>query len=352
MKKLIYSSLILALVGIGVIGCKKQNVDKSVTKGTSKSETLPIKSAGVVTSQNGILQFDNWENATQFMNEVVENQEIHVEEFYENYNDFSEDEIDSIIDTLNWEYNQPYIDVEQEYNIKTLLTFVDDKLYKDDLSEEERSYWDKYLVEDDFGAILNSDAIVSVGDSIYKFLQNMSVIASTFNSLELVKSINDDNIEDFLDNENLKVHGYTPKNSSSCRSNRQVYDHVWWNPGGGSRTMKGWLVVRNFATGSGGFSIRYVRAKTKTERYRWGKNRRWRATISAATFGTIFRNRQPWRCQGNSEACNTSRQRWNHKVKSTYKNQSIWQLLLFRARAGEVKSIHLAPGRYLEIWLD
>lgn len=351
MKKLIYGGVFLFLLGIGFVACKKQNVNKSGND-NSKSETHLLKSDGIVTSQSGVLKFDNWENATAFMTNIVDEHNDHIENFYSTYEGYSEDELDSIEEALSWEYNQAYINVEQSYDIKTLLTFVDDKLYKENLTEDELNYWSRYLVEDDFGAILNSDGIVAVGDSIYKFLQNMSVVATTFNELSLLQTINDDNIENYLDNSQVKIHGFTPKNSSACRSNRQVYDHVWWNPGGGSRTMKGWLVVRNLATGTGGFSIRYVRAKTKTERYRLGRNRRWRTNISAATFGTIFRNNRPWNCQGATEACNTSRQRWNSNVNSTYKNQTIWQLLIFRARAGEVKSIHQAPGRYLEVWLD
>lgn len=352
MKKLMYELLLLAIIVIVAVGCKKQNINKSLVSSESISETYSLKSGGATTSQNGILNFSDWETAIQFMNGVVQTNENHVTDFYNNHSGFTDDELDSIQDATNWKYNQAYIDIEQQYGVKTLLTFVEDKLSQENLSLNDSIYWNKYLVEDDFGSILNSDAIVSVGDSIYKFLQNMSVIASTFNSLDLVKSINDDNIESYLDNNQLKIHGYTQKNGSKCRSNRQKYGISFYQYGGKIRIVKGWLVVRNLPTGSGGFSIRYVRAKTKTEVYRRKRWRRWRTNISAATIGTIYRNSQPWFCQGAEEGCNTSRQRWNHKVKSTYKNHSVWQLSIFRAKAGEVKSIHQAPGSYFEIWLD
>lgn len=342
---MIFGGLFLALVGIGIVGCKK---DSSILNSTENNGLI---SKSNVTSRNGVLLFGGWDDAFVFMNEVVDKNELHVNTFYSLYNNFSDDELDSIQEVTGWEYNQAYIDIENQFQYKSLLTYVDDKLYKDELNNEERNYWNQFLVEDDFGAILNHESVVQIGDSMYKFLQNMLVVAVSHEELQLLRQINDDNFEMFLDNTSVKIHGHT-LNKAACRANRQTFNQTWWNATGGSRTLKGWIIVRNIASGAGGSTIRYVRAKTKAERFQNGKNRRWKTNISAATQGTIFRNNSPFNCQGKTESCYTSKQSNAHTLTSTYKNQTIWQLLIFRARVGEVKSTHQAPGGYLDVLLN
>ena len=289
------------------------------------------------------------------MAEFVKTHEKHLDNFYSQYEEYSEDQIDSIIDKIGWEYNQKYYEIEDKYNFKSLYTFVDDKLFKEQLEEKERDYWSEFLVEQDFGAILNQDGLVSVEDSIYKFLQNMSVISTLSENLELIISITDENFLDFLDDDRLKIHGFEHenRNSGSCRANRKVYGSTWWPAPNGTRTLKGWLVIRNLPTGAGGASIRYVRAISQAERFTRGRNRRWSTTLGATTTGHIFRNRSPYNCIGFKTSCFSSRVRPNRsRYNSTYLNQSINQLLIFRARAGEVASQHQAPGGILTIILN
>lgn len=326
MKKLINGTLFLALVGVVVMGCKKE---ASLPNSTENNGLI---SKNNITSSNGILIFGSWDDAFVFMNEVVRKNEVNVNSFYKLYKNFSDDELDSIQEVTGWEYNQAYIDIENQFHYKSLLTYVDDKLYKEELNIEEKNYWDQFLVEDDLGSILNHESLVQVGDSIYKFLQDMSVVVTTISNLDFLKSLTEDNVESNLENIRLKIYGFEPKGSLPCRANRKRASQNWWNyQGGGTRTIKGWIVIRNIPLFGQPAVIRYVRAITKTERYseKHGRNVKWVTDIGAATSGEIFRNKQPYFCKGTKEGCASSAADLSHRVTSTYKDQQINALKIF-----------------------
>lgn len=127
MKKLIYGTLFLALVGIGVVGCKKDN---SITNIDSKM-TKSVYTVDVIRGLEKVGSILSFKTS-------------------EDYIDFLKDTLDS-----KWERFDKFTNDQGFQNY-----FVQNPLENND---SDSMYMDEYL-----GKLLNSDGVVQIGDYIYK----------------------------------------------------------------------------------------------------------------------------------------------------------------------------------------
>lgn len=138
MKKLIYGSLFLALVGIGVVGCKKETVSKD-----SREITPEFEASKNLVSFKSIESYEN---------------------FIDNY---EEDQKEIALEKLKKSNFQNYF-TKQENLVAAKNDFGTDS--------------DDYEMDDRFGQLLNQDGVIRIGDYLFKVnlpLEEVRVVTFT-----------------------------------------------------------------------------------------------------------------------------------------------------------------------------
>lgn len=124
MKKLIYKSLFLAIVGIGVVGCKKETITQDSREITPEFE-----------ASKNLVSFKSIES-------------------YENFiNNYEEEQKEIAFEELNKSGFQNYFTKQENL----VLAKNDDSTDSDD-----------YEMDDRFGLLLNQDGVIRIGDYLFK----------------------------------------------------------------------------------------------------------------------------------------------------------------------------------------
>jgi len=135
MKKIIVILVLLVvLVSIFFFGCKKENVigsttDSEILKSPMSNElktlynTLPTPNYGNITLINrDILRFESVEHFEQVYEDLYEHYQAWAELFIATYDTGNEEELDDIIDSLNFNENWPLFKFEESFKKGTMAT--------------------------------------------------------------------------------------------------------------------------------------------------------------------------------------------------------------------------------------
>jgi hypothetical protein len=285
MKKLIYGSLFLAIVGVLVIGCKKDSV------------VLP-RDIESVENVNGILKFIDNEHVNIVLDKLSKQYLAHEDEFINKHKDLiREDSVLKDLSGSDWDdvessvgYNQflPYEAFENSKGLKSLRSIIrekEDEWLNSDQQEEE-TYLDlDFIVEDVVQTILNDKAEIIIGDTIFKFYEGgyIAIPNLNFNVLETLRELNSVN-----NSSDVVVYGnveFLQKSEGSCRGHVSTpsVGYSIKQFGSGSR-MKWRIAIQTFPWS------RYVVARTKAYTWKGGVIKKWkpfRCHIKCRVWGEI-----------------------------------------------------------------
>jgi hypothetical protein len=289
MKKLIYGGLFLAVVGIGVVGCKKviqtspENLINTVAYNTNASEVYFEK-------KGDVLVFENWEDVIKqeqlFEGMITAHVELFEKEHEEILRDLrvavdripsksslseaeltweSEIAVDSFEMAIGWSEFQPIIDFEQGNNFQSLRSKFNYLLYSDaendepsKLTDEERIYFKTFPIRNAMAAMFNENAIIGIGDSLYKVLGNNVWISCTFEKKSTLESLNESNYRTVIGMNGFNVYDINSEKSGCYANVKQHHDITSKD---NKYRIYGMMTVTNVPVANG----RYIKGDTEAE---------------------------------------------------------------------------------------
>lgn len=358
MKKLIYGVLSLAIVGIGVVGCKKEKfknpMENSLKSGSSNSSFY---------EKEGVLVFNSWDDIVLLEEKFKKDIEDHMTSFESNHQQIltalrvpvnpnynpndpieltweSELAVDSFERSLNWKEEQPLIDFENQNNFLSLRKKIDDLLYSDSesdepskLSEDQRLYLNTFPINLELSSLFNEDATIGVGDSLFKVLGNNFWIQCHIDEKHDLEKINDYNYASYEFDSRFIIYGLNDE-KSTCRSNRKLHDSKVTTPVQNYKIYSMMTITNVFGIPNG----HYIKGRTiceiKNNKGKWKRRKTFCRVTAAAKMrpGTTCQNElfhSGWFDEQHpNKSCRTKRY---------YNYPSIEP---FRIRGGEFASIH------------
>lgn len=346
MKKLFYYVSIFATVSL--IGCKKESYGL-------ESNSISKNHEGVtITKKEGVLFFQNWEDVNKIEELLESNCNYHVDKFEkdnelilnrlryidmsksgENQDDLiwlNELSVDSLENVLGWNEFQPLIDFENNFNFQSLRKKHYELLYPTSpnsinlLSDEQRLYYNTFPLSESLLTLFNQNAVIGVGDSIYKILGNNVWISSLPENRSALENVTEENYEILNGNNNYKI--YQAK-GTSCLSNKKKDNYI--ETSNKKYRIYGMLTVTNVGVANG----RFIKGKTKCEKKNNNGNWKSRRTFCYVNGGAIIR---PYTCENTITVSGTFLKFHHNRSVQTDRYRSD---VLFRIRSGEFATIHV-----------
>lgn len=205
MKKVIFGTLFLGLVGLGIVGCKKEN--GNLNNNDDYIPSVPyLKSinGNDIVAINGILKFKDFSH----VNNVIKSLEVAYEEreeiFLSQFPDYNGEKLMAIEDSLGYDDLNIFHEFSSMYQYESLFskTQGDQEEYERKDIEMEIEPDDHFVIDYETRTILNSQEEIIVGDTIYKFYEGgyiaipnedfsiLSDIRINVNNIKLYKTIN------------------------------------------------------------------------------------------------------------------------------------------------------------------
>lgn len=338
MKKLIYGISLLAILGIGFVGCKKLNHVKH-SQNTNQNNEQPnsniLKSiTGEITQVDGLLKFQSYDDVKSTIESLGEIYRDHENSFINQYPDISGDSLTKIEELIGYNEFETFEEFEESHAHnslrKVLFDHEENWLNSDQSTEEPISPMD-FIIDLGFQTILNSQAELIVGDTIYKIYPNGYVQIPNLDFALLEVYRNSNNPADVKGG--IKV-GFE-KSENDCRGHIAYPSIGWSKVSSGDARIKYKIAIRTFPWS------RYVIAKTKAYRKRnWFGWKKVRTFIRTSVYGdisnwTTINGEQVANCEepvqfntsypyGGVYADKYNTKSLKHKVWVTSKTKSTW----------------------------
>jgi hypothetical protein len=306
MKKLIYGTLFLALVGISLVGCKKE-----FSTNTSQSASAKTFTVNVPFTKNGdVLIFQSWEDVNRLeeaFEKSIDDQNIQFEIDHSailntlrvpvagsSINDpngleltwESELAIDSFEMDKGWSQYQSLIDFEHDNNFKSLRSKHYDLLYGDSESDSPSKLKDQRRVElltfpigNAMATMFNENAIIGVRDSLYKVLGNNVWISCTLEKKSILESLDESNYSTVIGVNGFKIYDIDSEKSSGCYANKKKFDDKTSNDN--KYRIYGMMTVTHVGVANGRYIKGRTQAEMKNKKGKW-KSRKTFCLVSGA----------------------------------------------------------------------
>lgn len=200
MKKLVYGSLFLALVGIGVVGCKKNQIEKPA----QVNENLKNSNISIPTYQN----FDELNRKMKDLEEMSEDER----RTFENSNSFI-----SLLTQVYVVYEG--IDMETLEHKRDLEMYVLQNSEYIDLRDDGEGEFDyhPYYSDNPYSIIANVERLFVVGNSCFKVFDDGLVVANLEN-INVLRSLNQIITLDVPENDLYEINAFSIEKSlkSTC----------------------------------------------------------------------------------------------------------------------------------------
>ena len=228
MNKIKFYAIGLALIVIGFVACQKEELPNTNTSEFQYDINSHINYSDIKTKSNGfrgkngstqILIFKDMETIKATLYELEKQTKELDSAFVKYYSNLDEEALNEKEEEIGFDELKPLKDFEQIYGFNSLRKKIEQKEtqwlnnpYLDEFSDP-----DDYIIEDIYvRTILNEQAEVMVGTSIYKFLDDGSYYEITDGNFETLKQINEG--EDVTNFSNV-IHHNTRK-AGGCKGNK------------------------------------------------------------------------------------------------------------------------------------
>lgn len=236
MKKLVYGSLFLVLVGIGFSGCKKEemvNMSNSPDQYSGKSMGDLTSS---ITVENGMLKFRDMEHIKRTIDGLYNSYLNHEDDFLSFYPDKSGEELMKIEDSISFNEYKPYEEFEVALSFSSLRSKIQQDYIeymnsgRDDNSDPENHF----IIEKSIQTVLNTHEEVIIGESIYKFYEGgyIRIVDGNYSTLLLIRKdfslvYKLDNVEveggvEFFDNKSASCRGHKGRTGKKDSGSRRI----------------------------------------------------------------------------------------------------------------------------------
>ena len=201
--KTINFKVLLVLFILATVGCSKElsneSIDETASDVNLEATHVPNSKMdyGSFEVKNGIIYFEDTKDLVNTLKALANNVEFDIIN-YQNKIDknLSEEEVLAFLDVEKWDENQTFIDFENEHNFQSLRPIYEEKL----------TLWGEAgLIESDVNnpanclpfeslpvlTVLNQDAILGVGNKLYKFLNNGVIYEIVDGNINTAAQINE-----------------------------------------------------------------------------------------------------------------------------------------------------------------
>ncbi|MGB0886096.1 MAG: hypothetical protein ACPGR5_06695 [Chitinophagales bacterium] len=215
--KTINFKVLLVLFILATVGCSKElsneSIDETASDVNLEATHVPNSKMdyGSFEVKNGIIYFEDTKDLVNTLKALANNVEFDIIN-YQNKIDknLSEEEVLAFLDVEKWDENQTFIDFENEHNFQSLRPIYEEKL----------TLWGEAgLIESDVNnpanclpfeslpvlTVLNQDAILGVGNKLYKFLNNGVIYEIVDGNINTAAQINENHNDGSFSQTNVKV---------------------------------------------------------------------------------------------------------------------------------------------------
>lgn len=156
---------------------------------------------------NGMLHFQDMGHVQSVMESLYQNYVIHDDNFLSSYPDLTSDELEAKEEEIGFRDYKTYEDFEEDLNFNSLRSHIEkqNEIYLDLDDDRLDDPDDHFIILDEERAILNLNAEVMIGKSIFKMFDwgYIEIPDADFNKLEIIRA----NPEAALIMDNVKIEG-------------------------------------------------------------------------------------------------------------------------------------------------
>jgi hypothetical protein len=259
-------------------GCKKEQLEQSANfNAQNKSSLRTGTDFTEVRFENEVLCFPNNDYVVRVLNNLDADIEKWNTDFFNNYRHLPEDSLNLIAEQQNFNDEQPLLDFEEYFRIKSLRQIISEKEQLWLLTDGEKIENDPdnhFITDNTVRTILNEYAEVKIGNSYFKFVEHgyYEVTDGNFETLKLLRDTNVNNLTNLV---NVVFH--KSLSGEGCNSNKRKEDYKTV----GSKRIK-WVVSHwTYPWG------RYAIAKTDNYEKRNNKWKKYSTYTEARVYGYI-----------------------------------------------------------------
>lgn len=353
--------LLIGTLGFALTGCKKENFKNPLNNSLKSGNwEVPFSQVG------DVLVFETWDDVRRLESHLDELVNTHLDLYETNYaetlaplrvtvdgtpyNDSdpnseltweSELAIDSFEMAIGWSEFQPLIDFEKDNQFNSLRKSHYEFLYGDSedekpskLTDDQRLYLLTFPIYGSLATLFNENAIIGVGDSLYKVLGNNFWIVCHFDEKRDLENINDYNYESYEFDGRFVIYGLNDE-KSTCRSNRKRHDSKVTTPVQNYRITTMMTITNVIGMAVGGH---FVKGRTiceiKNNKGKWKLRKTFCRVTGAATMRPgISCNQEMWHPAWFNEQHNNR----SSRTKTYYAPEAARP---FRVKGGEFGTLH------------
>ncbi|NOZ46577.1 MAG: hypothetical protein GXO79_07315 [Chlorobi bacterium] len=279
MKKLFLGAgIILAVITITFFSCNKEEQlakQQNVNEQSLTSYELPTILTEGVSNKNGLLKFRDQKTFDKVIKTLEEENIRWNTLFEEKWKGLSDEEFEDKEEKTNFKENLVYEEFENHFSHHSLRA----KIYEQEeiwLSNEELDFEHDpdniAIIGDELRTVLNEDAEIMIGNSIYKIIGDWVIYEITDGNFETLYKLRDDDKTIY---KNVVIHNQETE-SKSCYANKHRTNYINYRT---NRMAKIRVTITNSTFGHF--------AKAETTSYK-KKKRRWvkyKTSVKARIFG-------------------------------------------------------------------
>lgn len=337
----------ISLLSIFMIfsSCDKENVSENIVNESSREgiRFVTNSSENHRTSQvNGLLAFDDIETFLNTIEDLEKEAEDYDNDFLSKWDHLNDDALEAKEIELSHNPNQPMADFESDFSgfvsLRKAIENQLEDLIKFQTLNDSNDPDNHYVMEDAVRTVLNADAQVMIGHSLYQMTRfgYVEITDGDFNTLALIANAD---ATQYTNLPNLVIHGgyygsnsgnNTQNNAPSCRTD---YDETNYKTTSSNRRVKGIQKLKGHSALWG----TKIKSKTVHQKKRWwGGWTSQRTWIKAKIEGESVNNS----CNQPNEE-NEFKQGRKHKVIAKISGPSSYA---YKTKHQELKTIHFKNG--------
>lgn len=208
MRKIVYGGLFLALIGMVVISCEKEQLTESVSSVKQVNQVAKIGNATSltdgVTVEDGLLRFQSEDHIKQTIDGLYELYLEHEDAFLAAHPNVQGDDLIQVEEEIGFNDYAPYEEFESSLSFSSLRSKINQEAtaYYESGVDDDNNPENHFVLEDAVRTVLNKFEEVKIGDAIYKFYQHgyIKIVDGDFSTLLQIREDQDlvfslDNVE-------------------------------------------------------------------------------------------------------------------------------------------------------------
>jgi len=281
-----FTAILMSFVLVSFLSCQK-NIESVDSKNVEINKSL-------IYAKNGMLVFPNIETFQSTMTELENAFETKKIKFSTEINGKTQEEIESYIEITKWDENLIFVNFEKQYNYTSLRSVIAKKMieYNKIYDRSKLENPDNHYVGDMYmRTLMNEKCQVMIGTSIYKMLENGTLVEILNENFEIAEAINSLNMNNYKVNDEIKI------DENECKSCYLFKGFDWYAfekinyDGKEIQVSSKCFVSNNIVSG------RYIKGSTKVEYWNnsWKYYNVYKMSVTAGGNEDIFQGQN---CSG------------------------------------------------------